>query len=139
MASAVDSSGLTAASWERGDGHLSTLPFDLNEHVVLADFFLRQAEHFDSLTLPEWRSCFRSDAVSLKGERQFSFQIVVPAHRFLFRSVGIHNRFFVYAIFTNRIFGGLLHRLASSIRRTDVRPMCSRRAISALLTPARWS
>src|SRR5437763_1386526 len=96
------------------------------------------SKHMQSV-LPEWRSCFRSDVVSLKGERQFSFQIVVPAHRFLFRSVGIHNRFFVYAIFTNRIFGGLLHRLASSIRRTDVRPMCSRRAISALLTPARWS
>src|ERR1700683_5587199 len=39
------------------------------------------------------------------------------------------------AVFADRVFGQLSHHFTSRIRRTDVRPMSNRRAISALLTP----
>ncbi len=39
------------------------------------------------------------------------------------------------AVFPDRVFGRLSHRFAPRIRRTDVRPMFDRQAISALLTP----
>ena len=50
MASSVDSPGSMATNWEKRDGHLSTLPFDLDEHIVFADVFRRHAEDLDAFT-----------------------------------------------------------------------------------------
>ena len=74
---------------------------------------------------------------ALEREADFVFQVVIPTHRFLFRSVSVHDGFVVDTIFSDLVFGRFSHRIASRIRRTEVRPMSNRRAISALLTPVR--
>ncbi len=79
----------------------------------------------------------RDDALCLEREADFVFQVVIPTHRFLFRSVSVHDGFVVDTVFSDLVFGRFSHRFASRIRRTEVRPMSNRRAISALLTPVR--
>ena len=71
-------------------------------------------------------------------ETDLAFQMVVPAHCLLFRT-GINDRFALDAVSPDRISLGPIHNFASRIRRTEVRPICTRRAISDLLTPARCS
>jgi hypothetical protein len=69
------------------------------------------------------------------GNRLLFFQAVIPAQDLPFRS-GIDDSFVVDSVFPNRVLLGFLHRLGPRTRRTEVRPICSRRAISDLLTPS---
>ena len=110
-----------------------------NEHVGGAGVFRRHTPYFDSVSLAERRDDFGSDAFGLEGESDFVIEIVIPAHRLLFRPVGVHDGLVVDAVFPDRIFLRFFHSFASRIRRTEVRPIRNRRAISALLTPARYS
>jgi hypothetical protein len=62
----------------------------------------------------------------------------MPANDLLFWPVGIRDGFVMNSVLADRIFGWFLHGcFADSIRRTEVRPISRRRAISALLIPAR--
>src|SRR5262249_50706067 len=67
-------------------------------------------------------------------ETDSAFQIVIPAHC-LFIRTGIDDSFVVDAIFPDRISLGSSHDFAPRMRRTAVRPICRRRAISDLLMP----
>ena len=67
-----------------------------------------------------------------------AFQIVIPAHCLLIRT-GIDDSLVVNAVLPHRVSLGSFHDFAPRIRRTEVRPICTRRAISDLLTPARCS
>src|ERR1039458_3542197 len=91
--------------------------------------------------LPERRYEFGSDALGLKREPDFVFQVVVPSHGLLFRPICVRDGFVVNSVLSDRVFVGLFHGFAFRIRRTEVRPIRSRRAISALRTPAwyTWS
>ena len=121
------------------DGHLTPLPMDQHEHVGGAAVFRRHTSYFDSFSFAERRDDFGSDALGLKGESDFVIEIVIPAHRLLFRRVGVHDGLVVDAVFPDRVFLRFFHGFAARIRRTEVRPICNRRAISDLLTPARYS
>ena len=63
----------------------------------------------------------------------------MPSHDLLFRPIGVGDGFVVDAVLSDRVSFGSLHDFAPRIRRTEVRPICRRRAISDLLTPARCS
>src|SRR5271170_6957461 len=139
MASAVDSSGSMAASWERGTAILrpcQRISTSMSAGQTSSGAIPR---YFDSVSFAERRDDFGSDALGLEGESDFVIEIVIPAHRLLFRPVGVHDGLVVDAVFPDRVLLRFLHGLASRIRRTEVRPICNRRAISALLTPARYS
>src|SRR5215471_20267019 len=105
---------------------------------MLAGVLHGHAQDFDGFPLPEWRNGFRCQTSGLEGETDLAFQIVVPAQCLLFRA-GIDDGFVVDAVFPDRVSLGPLHSFAPKIRRTDVRPIRTRRAISDLLTPARCS
>src|SRR5664279_6388645 len=104
---------------------------------MLADVVRRHAQDFNVFTFPERRDDLRSQALRLERESDFVFQVVIPAQGLLFRS-GIHDSFIVDSVLPDRVLSGVLHRIASRTRRMEVRPICSRRAISDLLTPARY-
>ena len=74
-----------------------------------------------------------------KETSDFVFEIVIPAHGLLFRPIGVHDGLVVDAVFPDRVFLRFFHDFAARMRRTEVRPIPRRRAISALLTPARYS
>src|ERR1700691_5885928 len=120
-------------------GHLTPLPTDQHEHVGGAGVFRRHTPDFDSVPLAERRDDFGSDALGLERESDFVIEIVIPAHRLLFRPVSVHDGLVVDAVFPDRVFLRFFHGFAARIRRTEVRPISSRRAISALLTPALYS
>lgn len=101
-----------------------------------ADVVRRHAHDLNGFTFPERRDDLRSQALRLEREADLAFQVVLPAQGLLFRS-GIVDRFVVDAVFPNRVFSGFLHPFGTRTRRTEVRPICSRRAISDLLAPAR--
>ena len=63
----------------------------------------------------------------------------MPSPDLLFRPIGVGDGFVVDAVFPLRISLGSFHDFAPRIRRTEVRPICTRRAISDLLIPARCS
>jgi hypothetical protein len=81
----------------------------------------------------EGRNEVRDDALCLEREADFVFQVVIPTHRFLFRSVSVHDGFVMDAVFADRVFGSLSHRLASRIRRTEVRAVRIRTIIVSLV------
>jgi hypothetical protein len=70
------------------------------------------------------------------GKTDFVFQIAIPAQGLLVWS-GIDNGFVVDSVLPNEISLASVHDFAARIRRTEVRPICNRRAISDWLTPAR--
>src|SRR5438477_10034865 len=98
------------------------------------DVVRRHAHDFNGFTSPERRDDLRSQALRLEWKTDFAFQVVIPAQGLLFRS-GIDDSFVVDSVFPDRVFSGFLHRFGPRMRRTEVRPICSRRAISDLLTP----
>ena len=63
----------------------------------------------------------------------------MPSHDLLFWPIGIGDDFVMDAVLSVRVSAGSLHDFTPRIRRTEVRPIRTRRAISDLLTPARWS
>ena len=71
------------------------------------------------------------------GESDFVIEVAMPSHDLLFGPIGVGDGFVVNAILPNRISLGSLHDFCPRIRRTEVRPICTRRAISDLLTPVR--
>src|SRR5437764_1231060 len=95
----------------------------------------RHAHDLNGFTFPERRDDLRSQALRLEWKTDFAFQVVIPAQGLLFRS-GIDDSFVVNSVFADRVFSGFLHRFGPRTRRTEVRPICGRRAISDLLTPA---
>ena len=54
---------------------------------------------------------FGSDAFGLEGESDFVIELVIPAHRLLFRLVGVHDGLVVDAIFPDRVFLRFFSRL----------------------------
>src|SRR5581483_12012275 len=105
---------------------------------MLAGFVRRHAYNLDGFTFPEGRDDLCNPARCLERETDFAFQVVIPTRGLLIWT-GIDDGFVVDTVFPDRVFSGFLHRFGSRTRRTEVRPICSRRAISDLLTPARWS
>jgi hypothetical protein len=105
---------------------------------MLAGIFSGHAQDLSGFTFPERRDGLRCDAPRRERKTDFAFQIVIPAHGLLFRT-GIDDRFVMDAVFPHKISLGSFHDFAPRIRRTEVRPICTRRAISDLLTPARYS
>ena len=114
---------------------MSTLPSHPDEHVVRADVVRRHAQDLNGFTFPERRDDLRSQALRLEWETDFVLQVVIPAQGLLFRS-SIDDSFVVDSVFPDRVFSGFLYRFAPRTRRTDVRPICSLRAISDLVVPA---
>ena len=96
------------------------------------------AHDLDGFTFPERRDDLRSQALRLERETDLAFQIVIPAHCLLIRT-GIDDSLVVNAVLPHRVSLGSFHDFAPRIRRTEVRPIWTRRAISDLLTPARCS
>src|ERR1700730_4046783 len=137
MASAVDSSGLTAASCDNGTAIVRPC------HRISTSISVVQASSgvirwTSTLSpLPERRSDFRSDARGLKRELDFVIEVAMPPHDQFFRSISVRDGVVVDSTFPDRVLLWLLHDFASRIRRTEVRPISNRRAISALLMPAR--
>jgi len=113
-----------------------TLPSDQDEHVMRADVVRRHAHDLDDFTFPEGRDDLHSQALRPEGKTDFVFQVVIPAQGLLFRS-SIDDSFVVDSVFADRVFAGFFSLLRPQKRRTEVRPISSRRAISDLLTPAR--
>src|ERR1700723_4704388 len=89
-------------------GHLPALPSNLDEHVVLAVIFRPHANHFDGLTFPERRDDICSDTLRPERETDFALEIVIPAHRLLFRC-GIDDGFVLDAVFAKRVSARFLH------------------------------
>src|SRR5271170_5002147 len=81
------------------DGHLTALPTDQHEHVGGAGVFRRHTSYFDSVSLAERRDDLGSDALGMEGESDFVIEIVITAHRPLFRPVGVHDGMVVDAVF----------------------------------------
>src|SRR6185369_11644816 len=96
------------------------------------------AHDLHGFAFPERRDDLRSQALRLERETDLAFQIVIPAHYLLIRT-GIDDSLVVNAVLPLRVSLGPFHDFAPRIRRTEVRPICTRRAISDLLTPARCS
>jgi hypothetical protein len=124
---------------ERAGCEFSTLPSDEDEHVVLAGVVRHHADDLDGFPFLEWRDNGRCEALRLERETDFVFQIVITSSG-LFIRPGIDDRFAVDAVFPDRVFSGSVHRFGPRTRRTEVRPISSRRAISDLLTapPSRF-
>jgi hypothetical protein len=93
------------------DGHLTALPTDQHEHVGGAGVFRRHTSYFDSVSLAERRDDFGSDALGMERESDFVIEIVIPAHRLLFRPVGVHDGLAVDAVFPERVFLRFFSRL----------------------------
>ena len=125
--------GIDGGQLGKRDGHLTPLPTDQHEHVSGAGILRRHTPHFDSVSFAERRDDFGSDALGLEGESDFVIEIVIPAHRLLFRPVGVHDGLVMDAIFPDRVFLQFFHGFAFRMRRSDVRPICNRREISDLL------
>src|SRR5436305_15287600 len=81
---------------------------------------------------PERRDGVRGYTPRPEWERDFAFQIVIPANCLLFRT-GIDDCFVVDAVFSHRISLGSSHDFTPRMLRTEVRPICRPRAISDLL------
>src|SRR6516162_9562241 len=111
------------------DSHLPPLPADLDKHVVLAGILFGHTQDFGGFTLAERRDSLRGDAPCLEWEADLALQIVVPAHGLLFRT-SIDDCLVVDPVFSNRVSLGSFHDCAPRIRRTEVRPIRTRRAIS---------
>src|SRR5664279_2265125 len=105
---------------------------------MFARIFHGHAQDLDGLARPERRDGVRGDTPRPERETDLAFQVVIPAHC-LFIRTGIDDRFVVDAVFPLRVPLGSFHDVAPRIRRTEVRPIRTRRAISDLLTPARCS
>src|SRR4029434_74498 len=96
-------------------------------------------EDLDGFSFPERRNHLDSNALGLKRESDFVVEVAMPTHHLLFRPIGVGDGFVVDPVLPDRVSLGSLHDFAPRIRRTEVRPICTRRAISDLLTPARCS
>ncbi len=101
--------------------------------------FRRHASDFEVSPFLSGETTLASDALGLEGKTDLAVEIVIPAHRLLFRPVGVHDSLLVDAVFPDRVFAGFFIAFAARMRRTEVRPTWSWRAISALATPARCS
>src|ERR1700722_8909082 len=123
--------------------HGPALPFDKHDHVAGAGFFGGHALNFHRLSFEERRNRLGRDTRGLKRESDFVLQVVVPTHGLLLRAISIHHNLIVDSLLPHRVPFEFCHCsyfcLAARIRRTEVRPMFRRRAISDLLMPARWS
>lgn len=120
IASAVDSSGLRAASWERGTAILRPCQrISMSMSAEQAPYAaLRQCLPCGAAR-PLWE-----DALGLEGESDFVVEIVIPAHRLLFWPVSVHDGLVVDAVFPDRILLRFFHGFAARMRHTEVRPRC---------------
>ena len=73
---------------------------------MLAGVVRRHAYNLDGFTFPERRDDLGSPARCLERETDFVFQVVMPPHHLLFRSVGVHDGFVVNTVFPDRVFLG---------------------------------
>src|SRR4051794_39278536 len=103
---------------------------------MLARILSGHAQDLGGFTFPERRDRVRGYTPGPERETDLAFQVVIPAHCLLFRT-SIDDRFVLDAVFPHRI--SPFHDFAVRMRRTEVRPICRRRAISDLLMPARCS
>src|SRR2546428_324903 len=131
--------GINSRQLGQGDGHGPALPADQHEHIGGAGIFRCHTLDFDGFSLPERRNYRDRDALGLKRKLYFVIEVAMPSHDLLFRPIGVRDGFVVDSVLSDGIFLGFLHDFAPRIRRTDVRPIRNRRAISDLLTPARYS
>ncbi len=116
----------------RGERPSAPLPLDLHKHFAGAGILGREAADTSTIS-PLWRGETTFAAMHLVWNGKLicfpdSNTSSSPA-----LPVRIDDSFVEDALFPNRIFGRLFHRFTVSMRRTDVRPISSRRAISALL------
>src|SRR5450759_386586 len=79
------------------------LPANLHKHVAGTRIFGRQAPDFDRLSLSEWRNHHGRDALGLKGETQFVFEVVIPAHDLLFGPISVDDGFVPDSLLSNAV------------------------------------
>src|SRR4051794_26360901 len=97
---------------------------------MLAGIFSGHAQDLGGFPFPKRGDGVRGYTLRSEWEADLAFQIVVPAHCMLFRA-GIDDRFVVDAIFPGRISLDFSHDSVARMRRTEVRPIRSLRAISS--------
>ena len=109
----------------------------IHEHLETTESDYEITETHWDLVSPETSLVTR--ALGLKRESDLVVEVAMPAHDLLFWPIGVGDGFVVNAVLPDGISLGSLHDFSLRIRRTEVRPICTRRAISDLLTPARCS
>src|SRR5581483_1118656 len=127
MVSAVDASTSIPISWDRGTALLRPCQW------ICTSMSAVQASSGAKrwFTLEEGRNRLGSATFGLEREADFVLQVVIPAQGLLLRPIRVHNGFVLDTVLSNWISFGLLHHFAATMRRTDARSICNRRAISA--------
>jgi len=81
------------ADWlelREGDGDLSFVPAYLYEHVMFASVFGSHSNDCDGFAFSQGRARVRACTFCREREADAAFEVVLPAHRLLFRA-GVDN------------------------------------------------
>src|SRR6266571_1442497 len=95
---------LDALQLHQGNRKLTLFPPDQHKHLVHAFLVGSHSHDLDFLSRFQWRNRAANDAAGRKRKLQGVVEIVIPAHRLLFRTVGVHDNFHVDTLFTFFIF-----------------------------------
>ncbi len=89
---------LDALQLHQGNGKLALFPLDQHKHFVLTFLCGSHSHDLDLISQVQRRGRAASDTSGRKREMYGVVEIVIPAHRLLFRAIRIHNDFPVDAV-----------------------------------------